>query len=875
MTDPGADVFLELFAPGPTLREGRRIITPTRRKDLALLVFLVIEAGKDHDRGYLAGLLWAETTEARARHSLGQALGRLRALLGEDAIEFDGSRVRLVREIGSDARVLAEAIAHRAPFSGDLVRSDFLASFSPGAGSEAFEDWAAARRADYRREILRLLDELGAAAEARGQWGEALQLAMRQAGIEPSSESACRRQMRSWAALGERTLALRHFDEWTRWLKREFGTAPEEETRALRASLLVSAPAPTAVPPSVTPRPWRAPRLTARRFGFQPSSLMASVSALVISAVAIGAALRDDDGGLSEVLRERGGIVFLSDRSGDTTSWFLDPISGWVDRLEPEEVPPLPDDKSSPDGRYRMVTQFREGGTRAVFLVDLRTDDTTLVSAPAVDEVFDAWAPDGSAYLTTEFREGRGDILLRRPGIGQPIRLTGRDASDDQAMWSPDGRAIAFRSDRGGMRELWIMDADGARPRRLAEGLEPACCTFSPDSRWVLFWNRRPPDQGHYIVRTDGTDLRRLPDAQESPQWSPDGRWLIYAAADETAGEVFRYSVDTGESENLTRSPAHDAAPRWYSPPRLPPIVRVRIVHRVTGSFVPGERRRFHAHAHGPDRQRVHQPPFRWESTDTSVLSVDTAGLVTAMSPGQARIIASAGGWRADTITLLVESRYGSLLFFDDFEHDGLSDRWQLFGSPKPYVARGLGHGGGSGFVNAGDHLFYSGAVSRQHFDATRGLTLEFRARTPIDAAAHQELSVHLLAVDSAEVVAHDEDFGFSNVQLRVFAEMIVVPVQPGRPDIGLNRVRVPFPEDLDPAEWHDYRLMLRADRWAELFIDGRRIAAAPPLDRIDEDAHVRILLGRRSLDTRLVHDDVRLYEGWRTLSWSDSGSRH
>ena len=72
--------------------------------------------------------------------------------------------------------------------------------------------------------------------------------------------------------------------------------------------------------------------------------------------------------------------------------------------------------------------------------------------------------------------------------------------------------------------------------------------------------------------------------------------------------------------------------------------------------------------------------------------------------------------------------------------------------------------------------------------------------------------------------------------------------------------------EDIDPARWHDYRLILRADRWAELYIDGRRIAAAPPLDDIDEHAPVRILLGRRSLDTRLVHDDVRLYEGWRVL---------
>jgi dipeptidyl aminopeptidase/acylaminoacyl peptidase len=63
-------------------------------------------------------------------------------------------------------------------------------------------------------------------------------------------------------------------------------------------------------------------------------------------------------------------------------------------------------------------------------------------------------------------------------------RLTHSPAPDFDPSWSPDGTQIAFRSERTGEPEVWLMNSDGTGPRRLAAGLSPA---WSPDGALIAF----------------------------------------------------------------------------------------------------------------------------------------------------------------------------------------------------------------------------------------------------------------------------------------------------------------------------------------------------------------------------------------------------
>jgi TolB protein len=102
-------------------------------------------------------------------------------------------------------------------------------------------------------------------------------------------------------------------------------------------------------------------------------------------------------------------------------------------------------------------------------------------------------------------------------------RLTHSPGPDFDPSWSPDGTQIAFRSERSGEPEIWVMNADGTDQRRLAAGLSPA---WSPDGSLIAFSGRA----GLSVIRPKGTGLRVLPGTEggEYPSWSPDGSRIAF-----------------------------------------------------------------------------------------------------------------------------------------------------------------------------------------------------------------------------------------------------------------------------------------------------------------------------------------------------------
>ena len=115
-------------------------------------------------------------------------------------------------------------------------------------------------------------------------------------------------------------------------------------------------------------------------------------------------------------------------------------------------------------------------------------------------------------------------------------RLTDSPGFDFDPSWSPDGTRIAFRSERSGDPEIWVMNADGSDQRRLGAGLSPA---WSPDGSKLAYSSPGtepcPPGRGLQctglsIMNADGSDPHRVPNADggEYPSWSPDGGRIAF-----------------------------------------------------------------------------------------------------------------------------------------------------------------------------------------------------------------------------------------------------------------------------------------------------------------------------------------------------------
>lgn len=237
---PQKQAFLKTFGNPTLILDGTPIAPGTlRRKDLALLIYLRIESAQGRSRSHLANLLWSNSTEEKARHSLDQALGRICAVLGAETLGKDRDSVRWRGELACDAvrlheMYMASASAELLP---DVYAEGFLFDFNPGPGSREFEDWADAKRLGYRGIALQLLERQGREAEALGEWEKALRIGMRAVEIDFSAEEGHRRIMRSWYALGERSRALQHFEKLRRQLRSELEADPDPHTSAFAEEL--------------------------------------------------------------------------------------------------------------------------------------------------------------------------------------------------------------------------------------------------------------------------------------------------------------------------------------------------------------------------------------------------------------------------------------------------------------------------------------------------------------------------------------------------------------------------------------------------------------------------------------------------------------
>ena len=156
------------------------------RKHLALLVYLARSPRQTRSRDHLIALLWADRTEAAARHSLSEALRVLRRHGGAAAVEVTVGQVGLGEgAVDLDVDRLEQlAAAESWPAAAELVAGEFLEGFGvPDA--TAFEDWLAAEREHWRRRsvevLIRSADGLARAARA----ADAADIAARALAIEP------------------------------------------------------------------------------------------------------------------------------------------------------------------------------------------------------------------------------------------------------------------------------------------------------------------------------------------------------------------------------------------------------------------------------------------------------------------------------------------------------------------------------------------------------------------------------------------------------------------------------------------------------------------------------------------------------------------
>jgi Tol biopolymer transport system component len=154
---------------------------------------------------------------------------------------------------------------------------------------------------------------------------------------------------------------------------------------------------------------------------------------------------------------------------------------------------------------------------------------------------------------------GDRDIYRLRLG-GSPTPFIQSTFDEVQPKYSPDGRRIAFESNRAsdGM-EIWLAESDGSNPTRLTRGPGRSQGTpgWSPDGRSIVFDSQA--ENGHadvWTIGADGSGLRQVthdPADDIVPIWSRDGRFIYFASNRTGRFEIWRVPTGSGTEEQVTR----------------------------------------------------------------------------------------------------------------------------------------------------------------------------------------------------------------------------------------------------------------------------------------------------------------------------------
>ena len=103
-------------------------------------------------------------------------------------------------------------------------------------------------------------------------------------------------------------------------------------------------------------------------------------------------------------------------------------------------------------------------------------------------------SPDGTkiAFVVTavslDANTRNNDIWVVPAAGGAPVKMVGTDRSEDRPRWSPDGKQVAFISNREGGPQVWVIPAAGGEPKRLtAMATGASGVTWSPDGKWIAF----------------------------------------------------------------------------------------------------------------------------------------------------------------------------------------------------------------------------------------------------------------------------------------------------------------------------------------------------------------------------------------------------
>jgi tricorn protease len=277
----------------------------------------------------------------------------------------------------------------------------------------------------------------------------------------------------------------------------------------------------------------------------------------------------------------RNAVYFISDRGAEQRNniWVQDIDTGAARQVTRFNDFDITFPSIGPD-----AIVFQKGGR--IYLLSLPGEKVTEVSIRVVTDQTTLRARTakaenqiGTASVSPTGRrvafEARGDVVTLPAERGAAINLTRSSGiADRYPRWSPDGKTVAYWSDRSGEYELTIRSADGGGAERKVTSLGPGfrySPQWAPDSKKIAFIDQATRIRVYDDATGKVTEVDRSPDWVAHDQleafrfqWSPDSRWLTYARPAGTSNNaIFLFDTRAGKLQQATSGYLNDTQPTF------------------------------------------------------------------------------------------------------------------------------------------------------------------------------------------------------------------------------------------------------------------------------------------------------------------------
>jgi Tol biopolymer transport system component/DNA-binding winged helix-turn-helix (wHTH) protein len=234
----------------------------------------------------------------------------------------------------------------------------------------------------------------------------------------------------------------------------------------------------------------------------------------------------------------------------------------------------------SPDGKTVAFVRFISSGVGDLYLVPTAGGETQRLTFDNTGAASPVWTPDSGEIL---FLRGGGSAnsLWRVSATGEPpvqVEAAGRNLTSIAV--SRQGRRLAWTQTINDLN-IWRMELSGA----MARGRKPspplsklmkllisstrtdASPEFSPDGKRIVFASDRSGNSEIWVADSDGQHSVQLTAFNHggvgSPHWSPDGRQVVFDARASGSADIYAISAEGGQPRRLTNDLAEDVVPSW------------------------------------------------------------------------------------------------------------------------------------------------------------------------------------------------------------------------------------------------------------------------------------------------------------------------